>query len=577
MSGRAMVKRCIFIIMTVMSASWGWAAEKPQAPVSVAVLPFGMHAPPDLAYLQDGIRDMLSSRLAAQDKVQVVDRNSVSQAMKGSKGDVSPEDAKRIAKILKADYVLFGSLTALGQSVSIDAKMVPVSGNGEPVALYTQTKSMDEVIPQVNRFAQEINQKVFKRTDAGGKTADAESDSTRNPEFLVAGMLQNKDNISYLNPNFVELTNEASLRQTGVWRSQEMEGSVMGMDIGDVDGDGKNEVVICTADKVMVYRKEHNGLKVLGNFNGSKTDHFLWVSVVDVNRDKKSRIFVTNLKKFNAIGGATTETIKGTRGFTEGLASFALEIINGKLQQVGSAVPYYLNGVTLPKRGKVLIGQKKGEASEEPFLPGITEMQMVGGNITTSTPVNVPSKCNVFNFAAVDINNDHADEYAVIDSQNRLAVINAGGDTIWKSDKLFATTTNQFEGKVTDRRYNDVDVYFMPSSMEVTDLNGDGIQEIVVTRNVDNATRFLPDTMKYFDKGEVLSLSWDNMGMVENWKTREISGMVTCLRVADLSNEGKKQLVLSVVSAKDLLKLTKAKSVIVSYDLNIHGSKAGAK
>ena len=577
MSGKGIVKKCLVSILFAIFASGAWAAEAPTTPVTVAVLPFSMHAPPDLAYLQDGIRDMLTSRLAWQGKVQVVDKNSVSQAMKGGKGDLAPEEAKRIAKSLKADYVLFGSLTALGQSVSIDAKMAAVTGNAEPVALYTQTKSMDEVIPQINRFAQNINQKVFSRGgEESAAASENESNANRNPEFLVAGMLQNKENISYLNPNFVELTNEASLRRAGVWRSQEMAGSIFGMDIGDLDGDGKNEVVLAAPDKIMVYKREAQGLRPIATYNGDKTDRFLWVSVVDVNRDGKSQIYVTNLKRRNEVGAAPAESAKGTRGFTENLSSFGLSLVGGKLQPVGSPVPYYLNGVVLPKRGKVLIGQEKGEPSDGPFKPGISEMQLRGGKIATSIPVSLPSKCNVFNFAVADINNDHLDEFIVVDANNHLVVLNAAGDTIWKSDRTFASTTNQFEGKVGDRRYNEVEAFFMPSSIQITDLNGDGISEIVVNRNIENPSRFLPDAMKYFDKGEIVSLSWDNMGMVENWKTREIAGMVTAVRVADLNNEGKSQLVLSVVSARDLLKLTSPKTVIVTYDLNVTASPAKA-
>ena len=580
MSGKGMIKFCLAaILLTLLSASGAFAAEsQAKAPVTVAVLPFSMHAPPDLAYLQDGVRDMLTSRLAWEGKVQVVDRNSVSQAMKGSKGDLPPEEAKRIGKSLKADYVLFGSLTALGQSVSIDAKMASITGNAEPVSLYTQTKSMDEVIPQINRFAQNINQKVFSRGgEEGGSTgSDADSASNRNPEFLVAGMLQGKDNISYLNPNFVEITSEATLRRSGIWRSQEFAESVVGMDVGDLDGDGKNEVVLATTTKVMVFRREAQGLKPIATYNGTRTDRFLSVSVVDVNREGKCQIYVTNLKKYNQVGADIPESVNATRGFTEGVASFGLAMAGGKLQPIGNPVPYFLNGVVLPKRGKVLLGQEKAESSVGAFKPGMFEMQIRGGKIATSIPVNVPTQCNVFNFAVADINNDHLDEFIVVDTSAHLRVLNSAGDTIWKGDRLFATTSYQFEGKVNDRRYNDVEHYFMPCSIQITDLNGDGIPEIVVTRNIDNPSRFLPDSMKYFDKCEVVSLSWDNAGMVENWKTREIAGMVTSLRVADLENAGKSQLVLTVVSARDLLKLTNPKSSVLSYELNVSSSKTAA-
>ena len=574
MRGKGWVKGCLVSILLLLCASGAAAAEE-KTPVTVAVLPFGMHAPPDLAYLQDGIRDMLTSRLGEEGKVQIMDRETVTRAMKGNKGDLGPEEARSIARSLKADYVLFGSLTALGQSVSIDARMAPASGNAQPVSLYTQTKSMDEVIPQIDRFARDINRKVFSKggEESGSTGSEGESASTRNPEYLVAGMLQNKDNISYLNPNFVEITSEATLRRSGIWRSQEFGETFVGMDIGDLDGDGRNEVVLITSTKVMVYRREAQGLKPLATYSGTKADRFLTVSAVDVNRDGKCRVFVTNLKKHNQVGPEIAESVTGTRGFTEDVASFGLELKGGKLEPVGTPVPYFLNGVVLPKRGKVLLGQEKGDSSQGAFKPGIFEMQIRGGKIATSIPVNVPSKCNVFNFAVADLKNDHMDEYIVVDPSNHLFVLNAAGDVLWKSDRIFATTTGRLEGKVNDRRFNDVENVFLPCSIQVTDLNGDGIPEIVVTRNIDNPSRFLPDSMKYYDKGEVVSLSWDNAGMVENWKTREIAGMVTALRVADMENTGKAQLVLSVVSARDLLKLTNPKSTVLGYELNITTSK----
>ena len=54
----------------------GHTAEK-NARGTVAVLPFEMHAPDSMAYLQDGLRDMLASRLAANAGAKVIDRNRI--------------------------------------------------------------------------------------------------------------------------------------------------------------------------------------------------------------------------------------------------------------------------------------------------------------------------------------------------------------------------------------------------------------------------------------------------------------------------------------------------------------------
>ena len=49
---------------------------------TVAVLPFTMHAPSSLAYLQAGLRDMLASRLASNGGAAIVDRSSIDALVK---------------------------------------------------------------------------------------------------------------------------------------------------------------------------------------------------------------------------------------------------------------------------------------------------------------------------------------------------------------------------------------------------------------------------------------------------------------------------------------------------------------
>lgn len=567
------------VVLSVVCSGISWGAEQGNAPSKVAVLPFNMHTPSTLSYLQDGIRDMLSSRLGWQGKVQVIDKTNVDRAVKGVKGDIGGDDALRLAKSLGADYVLYGSVTGLGQSISIDGKMASVSGKGEPFSFFAQTKTLDEVIPQINQFAQNINQKIFARPGEPGQAAVSETDaaSTRNPELLIPGSMIAGEKSSYLNPNFVEMAGDAALRQPGLWRSQTITGALMSMDIGDVDGDGRPEIVVVSKNRVTVYRKEGQGLKTVAVYDGTKVDNFLWVAVADPSHTGKADIFVTNLRKKNLSTPGGSEQILGNKGFVEELSSFALSLRSGKLQLIASADGYYLNAIELPKRGKLLVGQEKGLLREGAFKGSVYEMQVRGDRVLPTTDVGLPSRCNLFSCIKADINNDHTDEVINIDESNHLIISSPAGDQIWRSDKVFGATTNTFEGRLNDRRFNDVDFYSIPSPVVVTDLNKDGIPEILVNRNPDALAKFLPEGMKTYDKGEIVSLTWDQMGMVENWKTREISGMVTGLRMADLDGTGEKQLVVCMVNAKDLLKLGDAKSTIFSYELKAAGNKTEDK
>ncbi len=559
------------LLLAILGPAQFCTAAEPAGgvPVKIAILPFAMHTPADLGYLQSGVRDMLTSRLAWQGKVQVLDRSQVEQAAKGLK-DISANDATRIGNSLRADYVLFGSITGMGQSVSIDAKMVSLSGKGEPVSFFAQTKTLDDVIPQVNNFAQEINTKVFAKPGEKTQTASSEAEAlaTRNPEFLLPGALSSGDKISYMNPNFIEVTPEGQLRQPGVWRSQTLDGAIMAMDVGDVDGDGKDEIVTVSQNKLTVYRREAGGLRAVSSFEGTPLDRFVWVAVVDVYRDGKAYIYVSNLRKKNTSKAIGDKQILPQYS-TEDVSSYVLSDFGGKIQVVADRIPYFLNAVYLGQRGKVLVGQQKGETTESGFRGGIFEMQLRGKSLDPTAPVSVPEQCNIFNFLKADINNDHMDEVVVVDKNFHLLVMSQSGDQIWKSSNLFCATVNSFEAKIEDLRFNRVDLYFIPSPIVVADLNKDGILELVLNRTTTIFDKFLPDSMKSYEKGEVVSISWDQLGMTENWKTREMSGLVSGVRVGNLMGDGKKQLVISMVIAKDLLKPWDAKSTIFTYDLNL--------
>ena len=128
------------------------------------------------------------------------------------------------------------------------------------------------------------------------------------------------------------------------------------------------------------------------------------------------------------------------------------------------------------------------------------------------------------------------------------------------------------EAKVVDSRYAQIDYISINSPILITDLNKDGIPEIIVNDNLGQG-RFMPEGFKYYDKSQITSLSWNQLGLVENWKTMEVGGMVTAFRIGDLTKGGVPQLIGSMVLAKDLLKVWDSKSTVFSYDLNIAPSK----
>ncbi len=162
---RAIVS-CFFFMLFSVTPIFMLGLHAKEPPKKVAILPFTMHAQQEMDYLRDGIVDMLTTRLYWKDKVTVIEKGVVRKAMADHPGAMDSEYAEQLGKELGADYVLFGSVTVFGESVSLDATILSTARNVEPVTVFTQTKGMASVIPEINGFAQKINGQIFGRPEA---------------------------------------------------------------------------------------------------------------------------------------------------------------------------------------------------------------------------------------------------------------------------------------------------------------------------------------------------------------------------------------------------------------------------
>jgi len=423
-------------------------------PTKVALIPFKMNAPENLLYLREGILDMLRSRLAAPGEVLVLDKTAVGAEFAREPQAFDTERARTVAAKLGADYVVMGSLTAIGSSVSVDATVVPIDPSKDPMPIPMQSTSLDNLIPTLNQMAEIINREVLRRTSIPLHAAPTPTsvDTNRNPEYLIPESLVRGQNISYINPNFIETTPEGAMRQAGLWRSQTFKEAILSMDVADLDGDGVVELVALSADRVAVYRRIAQGLQLVAEFKAGNLEDFKTVSVANVDDEERPEILVTCLWKKNKplSGGAEkrTETDSETRP-----SSYVLVFDGKSLIPIGERIPFYIHAVHIPKRGRVALAQGPGRHGEL-FEPAIYELRIRNGKAVPAAPMVLPSACNIYNFAVGDFNNDSANEYAVITKDNRLLILDSAGNRLWRSRKRFGATTNYLIGKIEDLRYN---------------------------------------------------------------------------------------------------------------------------
>ena len=209
-----------FVSVLVLFGSPPVLAEEPK---TLAIIPFTMNSERNLDFLKEGIMDMLSSRLAWKDKLKIIEKGVVKKELASVSGPMNEAKALEIGKKLEADFVIFGSLTVFGESVSLDAKILDVKKSEVLITAYDQSKGMDGVIPTVNQFAENINAKIMGKDLPYQASKPSES---AQPQPGGPGALVNvgKDaEGSYNKPSLV----------------QRFKVEVRGLDVGDLDGDGK--------------------------------------------------------------------------------------------------------------------------------------------------------------------------------------------------------------------------------------------------------------------------------------------------------------------------------------------------
>ena len=542
----------LLVFSSVVLAAGGGMADEPSR---IVIVPFKMNAERDLSFLKEGIVDMLTSRLSWGERV-VVGREDTDRVLVDMSVPVNEEIARTIGSRLQADYVLFGSLTIFGNSISLDAKVVDVHQKKPTLTFFKQSKEIDEVIPQIGLLAAQINETVFGRP-VGSRRPPAQAEKRPaayvHPESLLAG--ESSGQAKALGPEPAPASRPGLAESSGVrpadtasaavWKSRSFEAFIKGIALGDVDGDSKTEIVFISDRRIYVYRHENKRFFKIGEMAGKRYQEFIGVDVADINGNGCAEIFVTSLK-----------------GTGQRLDSFVLEWDGDALRRVSEDDSWYYRVIESPKGGKILLGQKR--RIDDPFVSGVYQLTWRNGEYGPEARLTLPKGINIFGFALGDAMNNGRQMIVAFDKGEHIRLLTPSGEEQWQSDESYGGSMNYLEFIVhagdieTDRLY-------LPQRILIRDLDRDGTQDIVVVSNQLSRGQWFKRLRK-FKNGHMECLSWKGDGLTLNWQTPKISGHISDYAIGDFDQDGRDELVAAVVGATGSA-LSAAGSSIVGYEL----------
>ena len=157
---------------------------------SIAILPFECISAEDMSYVQSGILEMLHSRLAWKDKVEVIEQKIVEKNLKGIKTQDNTLVIQKLAELTHSDYIVTGTVTQYADAFSIDTKIYDIK-NKKFLTFFEQSASFNDLIQKMNAVSAKINKEVFDRETAAysnmvkDEKEKAEQRKRQNPEKMM--------------------------------------------------------------------------------------------------------------------------------------------------------------------------------------------------------------------------------------------------------------------------------------------------------------------------------------------------------------------------------------------------------
>jgi len=307
-------------------------------------------------------------------------------------------------KLNEASALKAKNLSRLKRKVDADLIFIPnvVSVKGKIVLSYRLVSAKDGSLQKQAKVL--LNQSPLQEQREGGKGPQTSFDKRKNFFEFV-----HKEQFPY---------------------------ELVDFDVGDINGDGKNEYILIDRHRVMVYRQEKGRLKkIIQKRFKKKLDHFLGVDVGDINRNGRDEIFVTNQKH-------------------DKLESFALELPRGKrrLKHVWKNANLYFRIIRPFGEKPTLLSQSPG--FETPFLGPIKKIVFKKRRYTQGRKINSPDIYGksfiLYGLTQVDLSGNKIKETVTLDNQYHLRVYSQNGKTLVKSDDYYGHDPRMIDVGVVD-------------------------------------------------------------------------------------------------------------------------------
>ncbi len=480
---------------------------------TVLLFPFSVYSENRMDFLKKGTGDLIEARLAGKG-LQVLRSDT----------EMEKNDAMKQASASSAHSFVTGSLTFLGNTISVNALLVDAK-TGDTLVSYVKADSdKDRLFSHVAEFADQAAGRLVKTPEASVPLAEPAVKAAP-PEPVAPPVVP----APAVTPPAVPAAPPSLVLGAEPRRSEDLPGEITSLCTGKVDGDGHLDLVFAERHSFTVASFSGKTLGIKKKVECKNYLDILFVDAFDANKNGLDEIFVTAL---HAKTGRVSSTVYEWNGKS-------YDILREDL-------PYFFRAGKSPETGQpMLLGQEQHMARDL-FGESIFEMIWSAGrqNYIPLRTLKTPAKdLNIFAIDTGDLKNNGVTTSVVYLPDDHLAVVDSQKQSSWKSTEPYGGSSKFIEPKNQDTRVR----FYLPPRLIAGDFDKNKTQEFVTLVNTNSTPKIFNNLRKYV-QGRVECLNWKSLRFETLWKTQDVPGYIPDFAIGDVDDDGTNDVIYPVVN-----------------------------
>ncbi len=152
--------RLLFILLIL---SLAWPGPLYSQAVRIAVIPLILYSKEDLSNLRKPIMDMLLKGLRQQGFQPVVALGALEEVRELVVEEIDDTRARRIGLGLGSKFIIYGSMSKIGEQISFDVRLVDVENRRATLPIFVTRLGLENLASAVADLSREVGIRIFKK------------------------------------------------------------------------------------------------------------------------------------------------------------------------------------------------------------------------------------------------------------------------------------------------------------------------------------------------------------------------------------------------------------------------------